>query len=629
MRRSGPLLLLVAGCASTLPQAPEAPTPTVEITREAFNQRAVELAIPLFQRADGQIVTTSSPPQPSLDIASATAAIRQARSEPSDAQHALLVRELAASRVTLLETQASDIPQGDRAMVRALLSAGEQVEALFHQQLGIAALGEQIPEEDTLARAVFYRNQSPHCASLELAADPECTTIVPTPGRVSGLYPASVQTGDDWCSGIPRAAMDPFHVAVQEGSELVARPYSEHWAPQMQGVATTLRTAADAAPDDEAALKAYILAAASAFETNDWFSADVAWAEMSQDNSRYYLRIGPDETYSDPCSEHASFHMVLARVNPAGLTLQQRLNPIKQAMEEHLAELAGDAYSARTVGFDLPEFIDIMVNRGDSRGPSGATIGQSLPNWGPVAQAGGRTVAMTNIGEDADSVLSTRNTLSSVFCEATMTAWPDQPEPMLFSTVLHEAAHNLGPSHDYTFQGKTDNESFGGPLASMLEELKAQTAAMALPVWMVHNGYEDIDALYPGQVADMGWALGHIASGLTDGAGHPEPYSHLAAIQVGYFLDNGGMTFHPETLAANGQDTGCLSVDADNLPDAIDGLMRRVLHIKATGDAADARILQAEYTADDGEFANIRSLVARRFAREPRTTYVYRVDAAD
>jgi hypothetical protein len=570
-----------------------------------------------------------SPPQTDLDIEVASAHIHDSPAPPADSRHALLQQELAASRVTLLATDASQLPPSDRAMIRALLQAGEQVETLFHKQLGIAALGAQIPQEDTLARAVFYRNQGPYCTSPALASDPECTAILPIPARISGLYPASAQTGDDWCAAIPRAAMDPFHVAIQQGAELVAEPYSEHWASDMQSIAGILRTAADAAPADEAALQTYLRAAAGAFETNDWFSADVAWAEMSQDNSRYYLRIGPDETYSDPCSEHASFHMVLARVNPAGLTLQQRLNPIKQAMEEHLADLAGDTYTARTVGFDLPEFIDIMVNRGDSRGASGATIGQSLPNWGPVAEAGGRTVAMTNIGGDADSVSSKRAALASVFCDATMAAWPADPGPQLFSTVLHEAAHNLGPSHDYTFGGKTDNEAFGGPLASMLEELKAQTAAMALPLWMVHNGHEDIDTLYPGQVADMGWALGHLASGLTDGAGHPEPYSHLAAIQVGYFMDNGGMTFHPDTLAANGEDTGCISVDGDNLPDAIDGLIRRVLHIKATGNADDARALQAAYTSDDGDFADIRAVVAERFAREPRTTYVYRVDAAD
>lgn len=629
MRAFRPMLVLFAACGTPQIVETEPAAATAEVARDVFNQRAVELTIPLFYRADGQIVSTLSPPLAPLDTLAATARVHQAPVVPQDSRHALLQQELAASRVTLLQTQASQIPESDRAMVRALLQAGEQVESLFHKQLGIAALGAQIPEDDTLARAVFYRNQSPFCATPGLAANSECTAVVPAPPRVSGLYPAHIQSGDDWCSSVPRAAMDPFHVAVEDGEELVAVPYSEHWAPDMQSIAASLREASDAAPADEAALQTYLRAAASSFETNDWFAADAAWAQMSQDNSRYYLRIGPDETYSDPCSEHASFHMVLARVNPAGLTLQQRLNPIKQDMEEHLAQLAGDSYSPRAVGFDLPEFIDIMVNRGDSRSNAGATVGQSLPNWGPVAEAGGRTVAMTNVGTDADSVASVRRVLSSLFCEQTMASWPSEPEPQLFSTVLHEAAHNLGPSHDYTFQGKTDNEAFGGPLASMLEELKAQTAAMALPLWMVHNGYEDIDTLYPAQVSDMGWALGHIASGMTDAAGHPAPYSQLAAIQVGYFMDNGGMSFHPTTLAANGEDMGCISVDADNLPDAVDGLMRQVLHIKATGDAQSARSLRDAYTSPDGAFADIRATVAERFAREPRTTYVYRVDLGD
>ena len=40
--------------------------------------------------------------------------------------------------------------------------------------------------------------------------------------------------------------------------------------------------------------------------------------------------------------------------------------------------------------------------------------------------------------------------------------------------MLHEAAHNLGPAHEYKVKGKTDDQVFGGPLASTLEELKAQ-----------------------------------------------------------------------------------------------------------------------------------------------------------
>ena len=61
-----------------------------------------------------------------------------------------------------------------------------------------------------------------------------------------------------------------------------------------------------------------------------------------------------------------------------------------------------------------------------------------------------------------------------------MKQYTGTPEPGLLGTILHEATHNLGPAHEYKVGGKTDREVFGGPLASMLEELKAQTGALFL-----------------------------------------------------------------------------------------------------------------------------------------------------
>src|SRR5690606_392266 len=161
----------------------------------------------------------------------------------------------------------------------------------------------------------------------------------------------------------------------------------------------------------------------------------------------------------------------------------------------------------------------IVLNAGDSRSPLGATIGQSLPNWGPVSDAGGRTVAMTNIGTDPDGIESERRSVQAVFCADTASAWSDQPEPQLFSTVLHEAAHNLGPSGEYRVDGRTDSEVFGGPLASMLEELKAQTASLYLTDWLAQRGH--VEQPYVHQVGDLAWAMGHIASGMFDAGGNP------------------------------------------------------------------------------------------------------------
>src|SRR6185369_16867431 len=150
-----------------------------------------------------------------------------------------------------------------------------------------------------------------------------------------------------------------------------------------------------------------------------------------------------------------------------------------------LATMAGAPYKARDVKFKIPDFIDVVLNAGDQRPAFGATIGQSLPNWGPVAESGGRTVAMTNLFTDADSNHSAAQLMSSVFCSNTNKYATTNPENSLITSFLHEMAHNLGPSHEYRVDGKTDVQAFGGPLSSTLEELKAQTSAMFLTDWLV------------------------------------------------------------------------------------------------------------------------------------------------
>ena len=65
--------------------------------------------------------------------------------------------------------------------------------------------------------------------------------------------------------------------------------------------------------------------------------------------------------------------------------------------------------------------------------------------------------------------------------------------PLLVSTVLHEAAHNLGPASGYTVDGKTDEQAFGGELATMrarLSTLEQQQqpgacapASVSTPAW--------------------------------------------------------------------------------------------------------------------------------------------------
>jgi hypothetical protein len=348
---------------------------------------------------------------------------------------------------------------------------------------------------------------------------------------------------------------------------------------------------------------------------------------MTATNSKWFLRDGPDEVYAEPCSQKANFHLVLARVNQESLEWQRRLEPVKDDMEAAMAKLAGPPYRAREVGFALPDFIDIVLNAGDSRSALGATIGQSLPNWGPVAEAGGRTVAMTNLYTDADSEAALVEQARSLLCKATADRVDPAVRHMNFSTVLHEAAHNLGPSHEYRVDGKTDGQVFGGPLASTLEEFKAQTAALYFADWLVARGILPAQDAEKAHLRDVLWSFGHIAQGMVDARGNPKPYSQLAAIQMGFLRERGVLEWKAGVKAANGVDAGCFEVDLAKWPAAAEELAELSFGIKSRGDRALAEQTRDRWTAPGNEWAVLRGVIEERWLRAPKASFVYAIES--
>jgi hypothetical protein len=396
----------------------------------------------------------------------------------------------------------------------------------------------------------------------------------------------------------------------------------------MKAVSNELRAAAALLAGDpsEAALKAYLEAAAQAFLDGSWFKADVAWKAMTATNSKWYLRVAPDEVYEDPCSRKANFAVTFARINQESLDWQRRLEPVKGDMEAALAALAGPPYEARQVGFALPDFIDIVLNAGYSRFALGATVGQSLPNWGPVSESGGRTVAMTNLYTDPDSEAAAIEQARSLLCKSTADRVDPAPRFTTLATVLHEAAHNLGPAHEYRVDGKTDGQIFGGPLATTLEELKAQTAALYFSEWLAGRGVLSSEDAQTSRLNNVLWAFGHIASGMVDSVGRPKPYSQLAAIQMGFLYQRGVLAWNANEKAANGTDTGCFEVDQAKWPAAVDDMSRLVFGVKSRGDRALAEKTRDAYVASGTKWADLRGVIEERSKRAPRASFVYAIE---
>ena len=659
-------ITLAAGLVLLANAASAAETTYAAVPRLEFNRQAVVRNLPLFWVRDADADKTLDPDELAVtwgpgdaqlgryvkdgsftpEFAAAYALIAQPVSldglaASEKARRQAVMDELGQGRPTLVRTTLTD-PR-DVKLAGHLGTAARIIERLYAKQSGVYGLASRIPAGDTASSALFFRNQGPFCEAPKTENDPNCSALAPRPKNISGMYPAAIQTDTGFCTVLEKRAdadalFDQFSIVTDKPGgratgnpatdDLVAVPYHVAYADDMKAVSTELRAAAALLAGDpsEAAFKTYLEAAAQAFLDGSWFKADVAWKAMTATNSKWYLRAAPDEVYAEPCSRKANFALTFARINQESLEWQRRLEPVKDDMEAALTPLAGPPYKARQVGFALPDFIDIVLNAGDSRSALGATIGQSLPNWGPVAESGGRTVAMTNLYTDPDSEAASIEQTRSVMCKATADRVDPAVRFMTLSTVLHEAAHNLGPAHEYRVDGKTDDQVFGGPLASTLEELKAQTAALYFSDWLAARGVLSKEDAQNSHLRDVLWAFGHIAAGMVDARGRPKPYSQLAAIQMGFLNQRGVLVWKAGEKAANGTDTGCFDVDLAKWPAAVDDLSRLVFGIKSRGDRALAEKTRDEYVTGGTKWADLRGVIEQRWQRAPRASFVYAID---
>lgn len=554
---------------------------------------------------------------------------------PEDARARLVLEDLAQGAPTLVYSDLRAASPGDKEMFLHIVAASKLIDRLYAVENGLPVLAAAVPAGDAASQSLFRRNWGPKCVGPKTEKDPACSAIPGAATRPTvDVYPADLQSDAKFCEALEKrtdakALLEPFTVvrrSTTDAKKLTAVPLTVAYKDTMTEVATELRAAAAAIVDpSEAPMRAYLTAAAQSFTDNDWLPSDEAWSKMNAQNSKYYLRVGADETYWEPCNHKAGFHMTFARINAESLKWQSKLTPVQQEMEKTLAAAIGAPYAERKVTFHLPDFIDIVFNSGDDRNPIGATIGQSLPNWGKVAAEGrGRTVAMSNLYTDKDSMHSRQEQAESLLTKETMVAYSADHAAGMLKTILHEATHNLGPAHEYAYKGKTDAQWFGGGLASMMEELKSETGALYFIDFIQKKGIIDEKTARQTHVDGIVWAFGHISRGMYESGGQRKGYSQLAAIQIGFLMDEGALKFGANAPAANGKDKGAFTLDFAKMPAAVDKMMKVVGRLKATGDRAGAEALAKKYVDSDAIVPH--KIITERVLRFPKASFVYALD---
>ena len=233
-------------------------------------------------------------------------------------------RELNGGRPTIVHTDFSKANAADRYVLQQLLAAARIIEDLHLHQTGAFAYKKAVARADGASQYLFWRNHGPWCSSPETAGDRFCSALDTFPQKRSEAYPGDIAQDDAMCKMLeeqPNAKdlLNPFTVVrKKKGGGFSAVPLNKVFGKQMKAVAKHLKLAAarvaKAAPEEKA-FGAYLSEAAAAFESNSWEEADEKWAAMNAKNSKWYLRVGPDEVYFDPCQQKAGFHVALALID--------------------------------------------------------------------------------------------------------------------------------------------------------------------------------------------------------------------------------------------------------------------------------------------------------------------------
>lgn len=609
-----------------------------------FNRIVQQIGVPLFWQSDDknpsvidpdEIVVLGNDSDMSVWIKDGrlTPAFESVYKKVIEIRRREIVREeLDQGLPTLVFTDLSKASSKDKGFVRQMLKIGEMIDALHMKQRGSYQYLERIKSMDPESRALFIRNQGPWCFAPRTEKDPFCNALPDFRKQIWDTYPPEDQQEKDFCLQLStqpnsKELLDPFTVVRKDKDKFVAVPITKVYEKEMKAISRELKAAVRFLDSkEEAALVAYLEATSKAFKSGNWEEADEAWTKMNATNSKWYLRIAPDEVYWDLCQQKAGFHMSFALIDKSSIELQSRLVPLRDEMEKLLESISENTYKARSVSFAMPDFIEIIMNSGDARSPLGATIGQSLPNWGKVAEEGrGRTVVMTNLYTDPISKRLAKEKAATLLTSASLANYDDDKMMSLIDIVLHEATHNLGPHSDYKVNGKSASEIFGGGLASTLEELKAQTGSLYYTELLRKRGIindEQAKKIYTHAIV---WAFGHISQGMFTASGNPKNYSQLAAVQIGFLMEEGALTWENVDDPDTKKSVGKFNIVYEKIFPAVERLMARVVRIKATGDVDAARALVEPYVSGPKRGVVHHEEITERLLRFPRASMVYSV----
>jgi hypothetical protein len=517
-----------------------------------------------------------------LALASALAGVACRREQPPPGAQPVtdpMVQQLRSMTARFapvdLTADLSSLPANERQALAKLIQAAKVFDSLFLRQVWSGnepLLLTLIRDNSDLGRArldYFLINKGPWS---RLDHNEPFIPGVPAKPPQGSFYPPDSTKGEieSWINALPateRGRATGFFTTIRRGPDgrLTAVPYSIDYQPELGQVAALLREAAGLTT--QPTLKQFLDARARALLTNDYYASDVAWMEL---DASLEPTIGPYEVYEDEWFNYkAAFEAFITVRDDAETAKLARFGSELQDIENNLP--IEPKYRNPKLGAMAPiRVVNTVFSSGDAnRGVQTAAF--NLPNDERVIQEKGSKRVMLKNNQDAKFRMVLQPIAKVALASADQAAVSF--DAFFTHILMHELMHGLGP-HNITVGGRSTTvrqelkETY-----SAIEEAKADVSGLFALQFLVDRGKLDqalTKTMYTTYLASM---FRSIRFGIN------EAHGRGVAMQLNYFLDNGGVTVASD---------GTFAVNQERIRQNVTDLTRDIMTLQAVGGYTDA-----------------------------------------
>lgn len=485
---------------------------------------------------------------------------------------------------TEISADVSQLSPNDRQALDKIIEAARLLDPLFRRQVwsGNDALLRKLEADTTpegKAKLHYFRLNVGPWSRLD-KNEPFIEGVPHEKPPQANYYPDDMTKAEfeAWVKTLPEAerkkATGFFYVIRRaQTKKLKAVPYNEEYREFLEPAAKLLREAA--ALTTNLTLKNFLLKRAEAFQSNDYYSSDVAWMEL---DAPLDVTIGPYETYEDELfSYKAAFEAYVTLRDDSATAKLQKFSGYLQELENNLP--FDPIYRNPKLGAASPiRVVDVVFNSGEgNRGVQTAAF--NLPNDERVVkEKGSKRVMLKNVQEA--KFKQTLIPISKVVLEPAQQTAVDFDS--FFTHILaHELMHGLGPHNikvggqDTTVRMQLKN------LYSAIEEAKADITGLWALQYLIDKDALDKKLESTIYTTFLASAFRSVRFGVN------EAHGKGVALQFNYLIDEGAFKVN--------EAAGTFSVDPAKIKDAVRKLTGELLTVEAEGSYEKAKALLDRY----------------------------------